>query len=126
MSHTTTAPHALDFASVQVTDLDRSEQFYTEILGFTVDEGVGPPHARVFEHERGAIFAIRTPAGELDGPVGQGASFWFDVTDVETLYENVCESDADLVQELEPGGFGPEFTVADPDGYRLTFHENPA
>lgn len=123
MSESTTATHALDFASVQVSDLDAAEQFYTDVLGFTVDEGVGPPHARVFEGKRGATFAIRTPTGELNGPVGQGASLWFDVADVEALYGRVRERDAEVVQELEEGGFGPEFSVLDPDGYRLTFHQ---
>lgn len=120
-----TTPHTLDFASVEVTDLDTAAAFYTDILGFGINEEMGPPHARVFKHGKGAIFAIRTPKGDLEGPVGQGTSLWFDVTDIESVYDVVQESDAEVVQELEPGNFGPEFTVRDPDGYRLTFHENP-
>lgn len=117
-------PHALDLASVQVTDLERTEAFYTDVLGFAVEDGVGPPHARVFKQARGAVFAIRTPMEGLDGPLGNGASLWFDVADVEKLYADVRAAGADVVQALEPGGFGPEFSVLDPGGYRLTSHEN--
>lgn len=123
MNDSSNEPHALDFASVQVSNLERSEAFYTDVLGFAVDEGVGPPHARVFQQERGGIFAIRTPTDDLDGPIGQGVSLWFDVADIEAVYERVRESDAAIVEELAQGGFGPEFSLRDPDGYRLTVHQ---
>lgn len=115
--------HAFDFASVQVTDLDAAASFYTDVLGFTVNEEMSPPVARVFEHDEGIAFAIREPMGSLPEEPGAGCSFWFDVEDLDAVYERVAASDATILAEPEPGQFGRQFTVSDPDGYALTFHQ---
>ena len=47
------------FLPIQVTDIERSKAFYTEILGLEIDPK-GPPHAYVFKTEPVA-FAIREP-----------------------------------------------------------------
>lgn len=45
------------------------------------------------------------------------------MADVSAVADSVEESGAEIVDPLSPGEFGPEFTVRDPDGYLLTFHE---
>lgn len=116
--------HALDFVALQVANLDEATAFYTEILGFEASEDQGPPIATVFSSGQGASFAVREPLDGVelsDGPEG-GAVLWFDV---DALYDRVTGRDVETVSELQPGQFGRQFGIRDPDGYRLVFHELP-
>lgn len=124
-----TTDHALSFASLQVRDLDAARTFYTDVLGFAVDEGTGPPHAVVFRMGSRTAFAVREPLVDLDAAerLGWGSQLWFDVDDVAALYERVSErapaAGGTIFDDLGPGGFGPQFSVRDPDGYTLVFHQ---
>lgn len=119
------AYHNLDFASIQVRDLEKSTAFYTNIIGFQPVE-IERPNAIVFKNDTGAIFAIRTPLRPLpeDGTLGTGASFWFDVADTEVIYQQVLENGGHVIAPPQPGPFGKQLTITDPDGYLLVFHEN--
>ena len=116
--------NTLDFASVQVRDLEASRQYYTEVLGFEVSPE-GPPHAVVFKNDAGAIFAIRTPLTDLGSApkLGLGASFWFAVPDADDLHDRVVEKGGTIAMPIQDGPFGRMFVVIDPDGYSLTFHQ---
>ena len=55
----------LNFASLQVRDLEVSKAFYTNKLGFELS-GLTNPQACIFKYNKGeASFAIRTPIGCL-------------------------------------------------------------
>ena len=114
----------LDFVSVQVRDLEAARAFYTDVIGFSPSDE-GPENAVVFQHEGTAIFAIRAPMRPLpeQGPLGIGSSLWFDSQDVESLYERVQASAGAVMGPPQPGPFGKQLTIADPDGYVLVFHE---
>ena len=115
----------LDFVSVQVRDLEVARAFYTDIIGFSPSDQ-GPAEAVVFQHEGTAIFAIRTPMRPLPdrGPLGMGTSLWFAVADVDALHERVSTSAGTVLAPPQPGPFGRQMTISDPDGYVLVFHEN--
>ena len=113
----------LDFVSIQVLDMKRSEEFYLNTLGFK--KGFVPnPHAVVFETEAGSIFAIRTPIVDLEKieSKGAGISLWFKVVDVEALYARLREKDVFILKPIEDSPFGRVFTLRDPDGYAITIH----
>lgn len=116
-------PTNLDFISIQVLDMKRSEDFYTEILGFK--KGFAPnPHAIVFETGVGSIFAIRTPMIDLENTEarGTGVSLWFQVTDADSLYRKLLEKEVPILKPIEEGPFGRFFIFKDPDGYAITIH----
>lgn len=114
----------LDFASFQVRDLQKSKEFYTDVLGFepTNDER---PNAVVFKNSAGAIFAIRTPMRPLpkQGQLGVGASLWFDVSDVEDLHTRIVNHQGNVIAPPQDGPFGRQMMVTDLDGYMLVFHQ---
>ncbi len=115
--------HNLDFASLQVRDLEVSAVFYQNVLGFErVDEE--RPNAVVFKNDAGAIFAIRTPLMPLpiEGALGNGVSLWFDTSDVDAICSRVEASAGRVLAEPAPGPFGRQIMVTDPDGYVLVFH----
>jgi lactoylglutathione lyase len=115
----------LDFASLQVKDLEVSKTFYTEKLGFEVSE-MSNPYACVFKYNKGeASFAIRTPIGNIDGKeLGIGASLWFAIDEkIEELQSQLTEKGVTLIGAINNTPFGKTLMAKDPDGYIITFLE---
>jgi len=113
----------LDFASLQVRDLEVSKTFYTEKLGFELSE-MSNPEACVFKYNKGeASFAIRKPIGNLDGKeLGVGASLWFAIDEsIEELQSQLTEKGATLLGAINHTPFGKTLMIKDPDGYIITF-----
>lgn len=113
----------LDFASLQVTNLEASKEFYTVKLGFEVSEFANPD-ACIFKFNRGeASFAIRRPIGNLEGrELGVGASLWFAIDEkIEDLQSKLMEKEVALLGPIQQTPFGKILVVKDPDGYNITF-----
>ena len=114
----------LEFASLQVRDLEASKAFYTEKLGFEI--GDANPQAFVFKYNQGeASFAIRTPLEPMEGKeLGIGVAVWFGVNEnVDDLKEKFMENGITTAGPIIETPFGRAFHVKDPDGYKLTFLE---
>ena len=115
----------LDFASLQVRDLEVSKAFYTEKLGFEPSE-MSNQYACVFKYKKGeASFAIRTPIHNIDDKeLGVGASLWFAVDEkIEDLQKHLAEKDVAILGTINNTPFGKTLMVKDPDGYVITFLE---
>jgi len=113
----------LEFASLQVRDLETSKEFYTTKLGFE-EAGIPNPQACVFRYNKGeASFAIRTPIGNLDGKeLGIGASLWFAIDEeIEDLQEQLLARKVTLLGPIQVTPFGKILIAKDPDGYNITF-----
>jgi predicted enzyme related to lactoylglutathione lyase len=113
----------LDFAALQVRDLQASAAFYTDVLGLT-RAPVSPPHAIVFATEP-IPFAVREPAVDLDATskLGWGVALWFKVDDVAAALKAVTAAGRPVLVEPFDGPFGRTFSFADPDGYAITVHD---
>lgn len=114
----------LDFASVQVRDLAASRAFYTGVIGWEVS-APERPDAAVFTDGAGASFAVRAPFANTDmsKDLGVGVGLWFAVPDADAAHARMVAGGARVVSPPAPGPFGRMFTLRDPDGYLLTFHE---
>ncbi|EDM34628.1 hypothetical protein PBAL39_24143 [Pedobacter sp. BAL39] len=113
----------LEFASLQVRDLETSKEFYTTKLGFE-EAGIPNPQACVFKYNKGeASFAIRTPIGNLEGKeLGIGASLWFAIDEeIEDLQEQLLARKVTLLGPIQVTPFGKILIAKDPDGYNITF-----
>ena len=112
----------LTFASLQVTNLEASIGFYTQKLGFEVDNV--NPQACVFKYNQGqASFAIRTPLEPLEGKeLGVGTALWFAVKEnVDELKERLIAKGITSAGPVIETPFGRAFHLKDIDGYKLTF-----
>jgi catechol 2,3-dioxygenase-like lactoylglutathione lyase family enzyme len=114
-----------DFISLQVRDLAASQAFYERYLGM-VRSPAGPPHAVVFETTPIA-FALRdivpgTDLASVPYP-GVGAAVWLHATDVQAIHDALVADGHSIVAAPIDGPFGRTFTLADPDGYRITLHD---
>ena len=115
----------LEFASLQVRDLETSKKFYVEKLGFELAE-MKNPEAVIFKFNKGeASFAIRKPLEDLgDKELGNGVSIWFAVNEeIEILKASFVDSGVHVLGPIMDTPFGKAFHVKDPDGYKLTFLE---
>lgn len=113
----------LEFASLQVRDLEASKEFYTTKLGFE-EAGIPNPQACVFRYKKGeASFAIRTPLADLDGKeLGIGASLWFAIDgEIEDLHADLSAKNVTLLGPVQVTPFGKIIVAKDPDGYNVTF-----
>ena len=115
----------LEFASLQVRDLEISKAFYTDKLGFELF-GITNPDACIFKYNKGeASFAIRRPIGNLEGKeLGVGTSLWFAIDEkIEKLQSQLIEKEVPLSGTINNTPFGKTLMVKDPDGYVITFLE---
>lgn len=112
----------LTFASLQVRNLEASKDFYTQKLGFEIDNA--NPQACIFKYNQGqASFAIRTPIEPIEGKdLGIGTALWFAVNEnVDELKEKFVAKGITTVGPTIETPFGRAFHVKDLDGYKLTF-----
>ncbi len=111
-----------DFVALQVRDLARSRQFYTEQLGLVVAPQ-SPPNAVVFQTAP-IPFAIREPAVDLEAVprLGWGVALWLACDDADALAASLEEAGVTLAQRPQDGPFGRQFAFVDLDGYTLTVH----
>jgi catechol 2,3-dioxygenase-like lactoylglutathione lyase family enzyme len=113
----------LEFASLQVRDLETSKEFYTTKLGFE-EAGIPNPEACIFRYNKGeASFAIRTPIGNLEGKeLGIGTSLWFAIDgEIEDLQTRLLANNVTLLGPVKVTPFGKILIAKDPDGYNITF-----
>lgn len=115
----------LEFASLQVRDLETSKEFYTQKLGFELSE-MKNPDAVIFKFSKNeAGFAIRKPLETLDNKeLGNGVSVWFAIDEkIESLQAGLIKKGVNILGPIMDTPFGKALHVKDPDGYKLTFLE---
>lgn len=112
-----------DFVALQVRDLARSQEFYTQRLGLEIAPA-SPPNAVVFQ-TKPIPFAVRTPMVDLDAvpKLGWGVALWLACDDADALAASLEEAGVTLGQQPQDGPFGRQFSFVDPDGYVVTVHE---
>ena len=113
-------------ASFTADDLDRSVRFYTEGLGFEVEER---------HEEAGQPVFVALQAGEARLGIGQddfakgrnrlkgvGMRIWITTDqDLHVLADRVTAAGYTLAEKVGPLPWGPlAFAVVDPDGFALT------
>ena len=115
----------LDFASLQVRDLEVSKAFYIDKLGFELSQMTNP-EACIFKYHKGeASFALKKPIGNLEGKeLGVGISLWFAIDEkIEELLRQLTEKGVILLGTINNTPFGKTLMAKDPDGYIITFLE---
>jgi len=119
------------FPTLAVRDLEASRGFY-EALGFaTVFVMPGPGGKPVLAHlrwTRHADLLLRIDPAPADGTKGLGVTFSFAVSDgaLDALAERARANGARFLRE--PGDRpwnARDFTLADPDGFAITFTMGP-
>ena len=102
-----------------VMSLDKSRQFYEEVLGFEPDAFYEPTRWQSYKCQAGVFFAV----GEAPGSTNEIS---FVVADVETLWMRIKDK-VQVVSPLEKTPWGTwRFVIKDPDGHLLSFGQKQA
>lgn len=112
-----------NFLTLQVRDLERAKQFYTDVVGFTPGESKAP-NAAVFETTPIKL-ALRQTSIDLDSveKLGWGVVIWIVAADPDGLAKKLETHDIEITKPPCDGFCGREFQFRDPDGYELTVYE---
>jgi uncharacterized glyoxalase superfamily protein PhnB len=121
------------FPILEVEDLARSMRWYQDVLNFrnvfTMPGAGGQPILVHFRWAKYADLLLRSGTGEAsDGAKGRGVILSFRVTTgtVDDVAKRARDHGAEIVAAPEDKPWNTrEFTVADPDGFRLTFTHGP-
>lgn len=110
-----TAKFAAVMPSLPVSDLDRAVTFYTDILGFALDQRDANRSATVARD--GLLVTLR-----VEEPAGHGRCHFKVSSGISGFYSDCLSRGVRVHQEIqdEPNGTR-EFTIVDPDKNQLGF-----
>jgi lactoylglutathione lyase len=124
-------PNSLGQYCINVTDLDRSVEFWSEVIGIPVQSRTEIPIAKevVLQAEMGGSRIQLAQQLDQDGPIDMGSAMWklyVDTDDCQALYDKAvawgCESVSEP-QQLDRWPVTVAF-IKDPDGYLIELLEN--
>ncbi|NBJ89817.1 VOC family protein [Acutalibacter sp. 1XD8-36] len=109
----------LGHVKLGVSDIKRSVEWYTQVLGFEVDSFTPKDEPTYYDFKgTGATFSIGQ--AEHSG-IYHGGRTNFEVEDVDGLWESL-KGNATVVESIWDTPWGTrKFTIADPDGNELGF-----
>ena len=112
------------FISIAVTDVARSAEFYERYLGGIRDTfDFGPDSAVFVGWPTVALSAARRPGQPGPSPETTSIQLWWRASDAQALHDLAVEGGVRILAEPFDGPFGRTFSMADPDGYRITVYE---
>jgi len=114
---------------LQVGSMEETLTYYQQVLGFAVDftwpEGEPPKWAQVSREDVHFMFTVDlgTSSGRFIAEKGNGVVFYLLVDDVQTLYDELAERGAIIVQEMHDFGGRQQVSVADLNGYVIAISQ---
>ena len=112
------------FISIAVRDARASAGFYERYLGAVRDTfDFGPDSAVFVGWPTFALSSVRRPGLPEPSPETTTIQLWWRASDAQALCEQARADGVPILTEPFDGPFGRTFTMADPDGYRITVYE---
>jgi catechol 2,3-dioxygenase-like lactoylglutathione lyase family enzyme len=109
---------------LQVADVQASEAFYTDVLGFSSHGIWGDPPAFCIV-QRGDVTLALDRALDGSVPLNQYWAAYLYVTEVDALCAELKAKGAEIAREIEDTEYGcRDFDIRDPDGHLIAFGED--
>lgn len=115
-------PRGLDFVSYSVTDMDRSEAFYRDVLGLDIEVARGEPGTRAsgyMELDAGGTAISLTALPQLH----PNAIVALAVEDVDEAVEELRNKGVEIAMEAIETPVCFMAVVEDPDGNKILLHQ---
>ena len=115
----------------QITDVERAIQFYTQHLGFAVEQQAGAAFAIVGRGELHVLLSGPGSSGARPMPDGrrQEPGGWnrivLDVDDLAATTRALRAAGVTFRNDVEVGPGGKQIQIEDPDGNPIELHEPP-
>jgi lactoylglutathione lyase len=125
------AAENLGAVGIGVSDLARSEDFYTRVLGMNVQQRIDLPHIKeiVVAHEgRTAVVLMHWLDGSPRNYNGSAVKLVFFVPDAKALIQKIREAGLPIQREAEVMAEFNNMTIGlaeDPDGYVIELLQAP-
>src|ERR1700744_758058 len=108
---------------LQVTDIERSIEFYTKQIGFELEFRYEDFYAGIIKDGYSIHLKLTDAPIEQKLPDDAPLELMFSVENIDDLYKELS-SRARIIQPLRQMSYGSEFYIADPDGNVIAFFEN--
>jgi uncharacterized glyoxalase superfamily protein PhnB len=116
--------------TMAVRDMNRTIEFYRDQLGFKLGMSfpdVGSPEYADLSKDGMVLMFVPTRNCGIDDSekLGVGVSFYMQIDgDIDKYYKELKKKGIKIVIDIKDEPFGiRDFSVADPDGYLLTFNQ---
>ncbi len=110
----------LDFVMLHVPNIEKARTFYSEKLGFTVEDQQ-PGFVQFKQNEgMGAIFALQEDSGAAPHA---GVELWWIVDNADTTYATLVSRDVEIVSQPTDEPFGRAFIIKDPAGNMINMFQ---
>ena len=122
--------HQIVSVRYQVADVNRAIEFYTQLLGFALDQRQGPFAAvslgnlRLILSGPGTSGARPMPDGQKQQPGGWNRILVY-VEDLEERVRSLTEAGVPFRNAIETGQGGSQILIEDPDGNPIELHQPP-
>lgn len=104
-----------------VRDVQRSKDFYIEVLGLEDTPRSSPPDFAVLDAGQ-VTLQLQQADGLGESPNPGSVELSFEVEDVAATLQKLRTAKAQGVSKPKTEPFGSMFDARDPDGYRLNFY----
>jgi lactoylglutathione lyase len=110
----------LDFVMLHVPNIEQARTFYTEKMGFAVEDQQ-PGFVQFKQHEgRGAIFALQE---DTEASAYKGVELWWIVDNADTTYATLVSRDVEVESQPSDQPFGRAFNIKDPAGNTINMFQ---
>ena len=108
-----------------VSDLNRSFEFYSKILGFELDFRYEYFYVGIIKDGYSIHLKLSYPSTDerKNKYQNEHLDLTFSVDNIETLYEELLDKAVEFIQPLRKMPYGKEFYIVDPDGHVIAFLE---
>lgn len=110
---------------LQVTDVERSIEFYTEKLGFEIEFRYEDFYAGIIKDGYSIHLKMADqPMEQKQQGDHESLEIMFTVEHIHNLYKDLSNQSVRVIQSLRQMPYGNEFYISDPDGNVIAFFEN--
>ncbi len=110
----------LDFVMLHVPNIEQARTFYTEKLGFAVEDQQ-PGFVQFKKHgEMGAIFALQE---DKEAASHSGVELWWIVDNADATYASLVSREVEIVSQPTDEPFGRAFVIKDPAGNEINLFQ---
>ena len=111
----------LDLLFLEVNNLEESVEFYSDVLGFTLESNHREAQPPIASIRSGSLRITLVQQIETMLKRGRGVHFVLGVSDVDAFYKKLQARDLQVTGPRDEGWGGRFVSLQDPDGYRLFF-----
>ena len=109
----------LDLLFLEVNNLEESVEFYSDVLGFSLESNNGEAQPPIASVRSGSLRITLVQQIETMLKRGRGVHFVLGVSNVDSFYQRLKARDVQVTEPRDEGWGGRFVSLQDPDGYRF-------